>query len=614
MKKTSLFVTPLALALLGLTALSYTPQAFAQTTLAKWTFEVSQPGVVTLPAAPGAGVWLTNIVAEVGSGVASGKHASASTYSSPGGNGSARAYSSTAWSIGDMLQFATGTAGYQDIIVSFDQTSSGTGPSQFNLQYSTDGVNFTQFGSTYTVLPNAAPNPTWNVTTASAIYSYTFNLASVTALNNAAVVYFRLVDASTVSANGGVVAAGGTSRVDNFTVLGSIPGTPTFTVNLPSATNVFAGDTVTLSVVANGTAPLAYQWYYPNLSTPVVGGWSGFGAGTNSGATNATLVMTYADVAQAGNYRVVVTNGLGAITSVVCAVTVNVPVPVGTNIAYLHTLQDANFVLTNTSTLFAATGVVTTPVNLVSGSSVYSFHIQDASGGIDVFNRGGFTTPLPALGDRVRVVAPLLQFNGTMEMAPVFDNSNHKIEVIDSNNPLPVPTYFDFTTVVPATMESTYEARYVVVSNVFLALTNTTGGILAGTSIYMTNLSGQTFRLVNPAAAIGPQGLTPPAFATSVKGVMTQVDSTSPFSDGYSIYLFDMADIEAGTPPSPSPSPAPLSINKYGNDLVLSWTNAVFNLQAAPAVTGVYTNILGAASPYTNSVGGDLNFFRLKYP
>ena len=31
-------------------------------------------------------------------------------------------------------------------------------------------------------------------------------------------VYFRLTDAGTVSANGGTVATGGTSRADNFTV------------------------------------------------------------------------------------------------------------------------------------------------------------------------------------------------------------------------------------------------------------------------------------------------------------------------------------------------------------------------------------------------------------
>jgi hypothetical protein len=47
------------------------------------------------------------------------------------------------------------------------------------------------------------------------------------------------------------------------------------------------------------------------------------------------------------------------------------------------------------------------------------------------------------------------------------------------------------------------------------------------------------------------------------------------------------------------------------NQLVLSWTNAGFNLQSAPAVTGPFTNFLGATSPYTNSFTIPGQFFRL---
>ncbi len=54
-----------------------------------------------------------------------------------------------------------------------------------------------------------------------------------------------------------------------------------------------------------------------------------------------------------------------------------------------------------------------------------------------------------------------------------------------------------------------------------------------------------------------------------------------------------------------------LSAQKLNDNLVLTWTNAGFNLQAAPAPTGNFTNILGATSPYTNSVHGSQCFFRL---
>jgi len=48
------------------------------------------------------------------------------------------------------------------------------------------------------------------------------------------------------------------------------------------------------------------------------------------------------------------------------------------------------------------------------------------------------------------------------------------------------------------------------------------------------------------------------------------------------------------------------------NQLVLSWTNAGFGLQTAPAITGAFTNLPGATSPYTNPITGAQQFFRLK--
>ena len=46
-------------------------------------------------------------------------------------------------------------------------------------------------------------------------------------------------------------------------------------------------------------------------------------------------------------------------------------------------------------------------------------------------------------------------------------------------------------------------------------------------------------------------------------------------------------------------------------ELVLSWTNAGFNLQSAPTMTSTFTNIPGATSPYTNSLAAPRQFFRL---
>jgi hypothetical protein len=59
-------------------------------------------------------------------------------------------------------------------------------------------------------------------------------------------------------------------------------------------------------------------------------------------------------------------------------------------------------------------------------------------------------------------------------------------------------------------------------------------------------------------------------------------------------------------------SPIPLNFQTAGNQMVLSWANAAFGLQSAPAVTGTFTNIPGAASPFTNPISGTQQFFRLQ--
>lgn len=180
------------------------------TPISTWTFESSIPANAG-PFSP-----------EVGAGSASGFHASGATvYSSPAGNGSSHSFSSNTWTVGDYYQFQVNTTGLANIIFSWDQTSSNTGPRDFQLQYSTNGTSFTNFGSVFSVLANASPNPTWNGVTPSSLYSFTSDLSAITALNNAPSVYVRLTMADTTSANGGTVAAGGTDRVDNLIVSGT---------------------------------------------------------------------------------------------------------------------------------------------------------------------------------------------------------------------------------------------------------------------------------------------------------------------------------------------------------------------------------------------------------
>src|SRR5262249_58203208 len=76
----------------------------------------------------------------------------------------------------------------------------------------------------------------------------------------------------------------------------------------PVDRDIFAGQTVALTVVAFGPQPLSYQWLKDGQ--PV------------SEATNATLTILNAPLTASGGYAVEVSNAAGSVTSRVATVTV----------------------------------------------------------------------------------------------------------------------------------------------------------------------------------------------------------------------------------------------------------------------------------------------------
>ena len=221
-------------------------------TIAQWTFETA--GATNgMNLNPGANVSPGTILADNGLNnsvsTATGLHALAGVYSSPAGDldptiaalasgtigpgqpGSGAAnvspslhsFSANNWSVNDYWSFTTSTLGYTGVTVAWDQAGSGTGPANFGLSYSINGGAFTPF-ATYSVVLSA-----WNTTTAqpsSLIFS------GGGAFDNANTIAFELVDLNTNSISGGIVATGGTDRVDNFTVVSVVPEPSTLALGL----------------------------------------------------------------------------------------------------------------------------------------------------------------------------------------------------------------------------------------------------------------------------------------------------------------------------------------------------------------------------------------------
>lgn len=184
--------------------------------IADWTFETSIPA--------NAGPFAAELGDNAATSFASGFHVSTATvWSSPAGNGSPHSFSSNNWSINDWYQFTASTVGYTDITFGWDQTRSNTGPMTFDLAWSLDGTNFNVLVNDFTVPANLNPPGFWNGTTY--IPDYTSGpLAAPAALNNQPIVYFRLINQVTPG------GSGGTYRVDNVVIGGTVPEPATLTL------------------------------------------------------------------------------------------------------------------------------------------------------------------------------------------------------------------------------------------------------------------------------------------------------------------------------------------------------------------------------------------------
>ncbi len=98
---------------------------------------------------------------------------------------------------------------------------------------------------------------------------------------------------------------------------GQLSVAPSITTQ-PQNQSVIVSNSASFSVLAAGSAPLRYQWYF-NTNTPL------------ANATNDSFTLLTAQFTNAGGYSVIVTNPSGAVTSLVAVLTVN---PAPTNLDF----------------------------------------------------------------------------------------------------------------------------------------------------------------------------------------------------------------------------------------------------------------------------------------
>ncbi|MGA2137848.1 MAG: immunoglobulin domain-containing protein [Verrucomicrobiia bacterium] len=135
-----------------------------------------------------------------------------------------------------------------------------------------------------------------------------------------------------------------TSAVAQLTV--NLPVAPSISTQPQDQINVLPGANATFTVVAGGSAPLSYQWYY-NTNTPV------------ANATDSILTITNVQPSDAGSYSVVVSNVAGTATSsnAVLTVSTNGVAPVFT------TMPASQVILAGGTASFTVVAVGTAPIS-----------------------------------------------------------------------------------------------------------------------------------------------------------------------------------------------------------------------------------------------------------
>jgi lysophospholipase L1-like esterase len=149
---------------------------------------------------------------------------------------------------------------------------------------------------------------TFNVTATGATplsYQWQLNGTAIPGANGASLILnsVQAVDAGNYTVAVTNVLGAVTSAVATLTVW-----VPPAIISQPRNQTNMAGTTASFSIGASGTVPLSYQWQ--------------FNGGNLAGATGTNLVLNNVQPADAGGYAAIVSNGAGAVTSLLATLTV----------------------------------------------------------------------------------------------------------------------------------------------------------------------------------------------------------------------------------------------------------------------------------------------------
>ncbi len=228
-------------------------------------------------------------------------------------------------------------------------------------------------------------------------FTYTKNLASwnqvgIGALvrNNIAVPFAGYID--DVALWSRVLSQAEVQDVLSNSIVTPVPAfAPVVTANPVGVTNLYPGDSFTLSGAAYGTRPLFYQWLKNGTNVP--------------GATATSLALTSVTTNETGQYQLVITNSGGSTTSLVAQVTVNSyaspnltngivaywPLDAITGVKTPDLVSAYDLTLAGTVNPTLTSGKWGSAMSFNSASSQYARRIHTSGDALPIYRRTNFT-------------------------------------------------------------------------------------------------------------------------------------------------------------------------------------------------------------------------------
>jgi endonuclease/exonuclease/phosphatase family metal-dependent hydrolase len=532
--------------------------SYAQTTLAQWNFDTSTP----VPTAIASNVSATNTT--IGSAV------TGPTY--PAGNpSSGKAFSGSGWNVtspdaNKYVEFGVSPASSFTVSVnrlSFDEQRSGTGPTTWVLRSSLD--NFTADINT---TPTSTTSPTSNG-------SFTSRVVSLSANS----IFQHVSTPLTFRIYGyGASGAAGTWRFDNITVNGSVgpldPTAPLISVTpaslanfatvpgTPSSAKSYTVSAINLTASLLLTAPTGYELSQDNGTSYAVSQTLTPSAGTVA-ATTINVRLTGA--------------GSGTING---AITHSSAGATGQNVTLSGTVDAAN----GPTSIATARGQVGTTVTIQGRVTVSSqfggklFYIQDATGGIAVYDPTTSYGNQVQLGDLVQVTGPVVLFQGKKEI-----NGVTAFSKVDNTNQPVTPQ----VVTIPQLTAGTFEGQLVAIQNATIGGSGATfQGGAAGT-YPLTTGDGSAELFVTSASDL--VGATKPTGALSVTGIADRYIPTDASKNVVQLNPRAIFDIPGSDVPPPPPTTTTCPTTRDVSDTDQTLTLVSWNLEWYGFDGGSYT-------------------------